>query len=98
MKKQTLDYLESHQSKTPSKWREEAEWRRINHAWLRHSQHIAVKLLTYMKKENLTQSAMAERLNCTQQYISKILRGNENMSLEILTKLEEAMETQLIVE
>ena len=51
-----------------------------------------------MKKENLTQSAMAERLNCTQQYISKILRGNENMSLEILTKLEEAMETQLIIE
>ena len=25
-----LDYLESHQSETPSRWREEAEWRR-NH-------------------------------------------------------------------
>ncbi|MBO4654479.1 MAG: helix-turn-helix transcriptional regulator [Bacteroidales bacterium] len=94
----TLDYLEAHQSKTPSKWREEAEWRRINHAWLRHSQHIAVKLLTYMKEEKLTQNAMAERLNCTQQYISKILRGNENMSLEFLTRLEEAMEIQLIIE
>ena len=23
-----LDYLESHQSETPSRWREEAEWRR----------------------------------------------------------------------
>lgn len=98
MKKHTLDYLEAHQSKTASKWRDEAEWRRINHTWLRHSQHIAVKLLSYMKKENLTQSAMAERLNCTQQYISKILRGNENMSLEFLTRLEEAMEIQLIIE
>lgn len=37
MKQKTLDYLESHQSETPSKWREEANWRRENQAWLRHS-------------------------------------------------------------
>ena len=97
MKQKTLDYLESHQSETPSKWREEAEWRRKNKAWLRHSQHIAVIVLSYMKRENITQSAMAERLNCTQQYVSKILRGTENMSLETITKLEIAIGKQLIV-
>lgn len=93
-----LDYLESHQSKTHSKWRDEANWRRENKAWLRHSQRIAVKLLSFMKRENLTQNAMAERMNCTQQYVSKILRGNENLTLETLSKLEEAMQTQLIVD
>ena len=30
MKKKTLEFLEAHQSETPSTWREEAEWRRDN--------------------------------------------------------------------
>ena len=97
MKQKTLDYLEQHQSKTPSKWREEAEWRRKNKAWLRHSQRIAIAVLSYMKNENLTQTAMAERLNCTQQYVSKILHGSENLSLETITKLEIVTGKQFIV-
>lgn len=93
----TSELLESHPSETPSKWRGEAEWRRENNAWLRHSQHIAVKILGYMKRESLTQSAMAERLDCTQQYVSKLLKCTENLSLETLTKLELAMGEKLIV-
>ncbi len=97
MRQKTQEYLESHQSETPSKWREEAEWRRANSAWLRHSQHIAVRVLCYMKRESLTQSAMAERIDCTQQYVSKLLKGTENLSLETLTKLELVMGEKLIV-
>ncbi len=52
----------------------------------------------YMKQEQLTQSAMAERLGCTQQFVSKILKGTENLSLETLTKLEQAMGIQLIAD
>ena len=89
MKQKTLEFLESHQSETPSHWKE-AEWRRENKDWLRYSKRIAVMLLSYMKREHLTQSAMAERLDCTQQYVSKILKGTENLSLETLAKLEHA--------
>lgn len=96
MKKRTLEYLEAHQSETPSLWREEAEWRRDNWSWLRHSQKIAVKVLLLMKQECLTQKALAERMNCTQQYVSKILKGKENMSLDTLTKLEDALGICLI--
>lgn len=96
MKQKTLDFLEAHQSSTPSKWREEAEWRRANASWLRHSQMIAVKVLLRMKQEHLTQKSLAERMNCTQQYVSKILKGNENMSLETLTKLEDALGIRII--
>ncbi len=96
MKKKTLDYLEAHQSPTPSTWREEAEWRRDNWSWLQHSQKIAVKVLLRMKQEGLTQKALAERMNCTQQYISKILKGKENMSLDTLSKLEDALGISLI--
>ena len=98
MKQKTLDYLESHQSETPTAWHNEANWRRENKVWLRHSQRIAVKMLSFMKRENLTQNAMAERLDCTQQYFSKILRGTENLTLETLSKLENAMGTQLLVD
>ncbi len=96
MKKKTLEFLEAHQSKTLSTWREEAEWRRDNWSWLRHSQKIAVKVLSQMKQEGLTQKALAERMDCTQQYVSKILKGKENMSLDTLSKLEDALGINLI--
>jgi len=96
MKKETLDFLEAHQSETPSKWREEAEWRRENSSWLRHSQQIAVKVLLKMKELHLTQAALAERMNCTQQYVSKILKGKENLSLDTMTRLEEALQINLV--
>ena len=96
MKKKTQEFLEAHKSETPSKWHEEAEWRRDNWSWLRHSQKIAVKVLLQMKQEGLTQKALAERMNCTQQYVSKILKGKENMSLDTLSKLEDALGISLI--
>ena len=96
MKKTTQEFLEAHQSSMPSKWHEEAKWRRDNWSWLRHSQKIAVKVLLQMKQEGLTQKALAERMNCTQQYVSKILKGKENMSLDTLSKLEDALGISLI--
>ena len=98
MKQKTLEFLETHQSEMPSKWREEAEWRRDNWSWLRHSQRIAVRVLLKMKQEGLTQKALAERMNCTQQYVSKILKGTENMSLDTLTKLEDALGIRLVLD
>ena len=49
-----------------------------------------------MKQEGLTQKALAERMDCTQQYVSKILKGKENMSLDTLSKLEDALGINLI--
>ena len=96
MRQKTLDFLEAHQSETPSKWREEAEWRRENATWLRHSQQIAVKVLLKMKELHMTQKALAERMDCTQQYVSKILKGKENLSLDTMTRLEDALEISLV--
>ena len=98
MNKKAIEFLEAHQSETSSKWREEAEWRRGNWSWLRHSQRIAVKVLLQMRTQGLTQKALAERMNCTQQYVSKILKGQENMSLDTLTRLEEALGISLILD
>ena len=55
-----------------------------------------MKVLLQMKQEGLTQKALAERMDCTQQYVSKILKGKENMSLDTLSKLEDALGINLI--
>lgn len=98
MKQKTLDFLTNHQSECPSSWREEAQWRRDNWSWLHHSQKIAVRVLLRMKQLGLTQKVLAERMNCTQQYISKILKGKENMSLDTLSKLESSLGITFILD
>ena len=35
-------------------------------------------------------------MNCAQQYVSKILKGRENMPLDTLSKLEDALGINLI--
>ena len=56
--------------------------------------------LTKYQKEaiQLTQKQLAEKMNCSPQYISKVLRGRENLSLETLTKIENALEISIIKE
>ena len=88
--------LREHAPDHPSKWREKAEWRQKNKSWLRYTQHIAIKMLEKMNELDLTQKALAERMNCSQQYVSKVLRGQENLSLETICKIEDALEIELL--
>ncbi len=84
------------QSSTPSKWREKAQWRMENKGWLHYSQHIAMQMLDKMEELGLTQKSVAERMGCSQQYVSKVLKGTENLSIETISKIEEALELQIL--
>lgn len=86
--KTVIDKLKEHASTTPSKWREEAEYRRANRTWLRYSQHIALLMLNKMDALGINRKQLAEKMNCSPQYISKVLKGQENLSLETLSKIE----------
>lgn len=88
--------LREHASPTPSKWREEAEYRRANRAWLRYSQYIALMMLNKMDELGIKQKQLAEMMDCSQQYISRILKGRENLSLETLYKIEKALGISII--
>lgn len=88
--------LKKHQSATPSRWKEEAEFRTANKEWLRYSQQIAMMMLDKMEELHLTQKSLAERMGCSQQYVSKILKGKENLSIETLTKIENALQLSLL--
>ena len=88
--------LEQHQPETPSKWREKAEFRRANTSWLRYSQHVAMMMLDKMEEIGLNQRGLAERMGCSQQYVSKILKGRENLSIETICKIEDARQLELL--
>lgn len=84
-----VERLKPYQAPTPSRWREEAEWRRANRAWLRRSQAVAMKMLDKMEEMKWTQAQVADKLGCSQQYVSRIVKGNENLTLEMLSKIED---------
>lgn len=91
-----IEKLKEHASSTPSKWKEEAEFRLANKSWLRYSQKIALLMLDKMEQMGITQKQLAERMNCSQQYVSRILKGKENLSLETLSKIENALGLQIL--
>ena len=91
-----ISKLKEHQATTPSQWREHAEWRIVNKPWLRYSQQIAMKMLDRMEELNLSQKELAEKMGCSQQYISKVLKGKENLSISTLYKIEEALQLVLL--
>lgn len=53
-------------------------------------------MLSKMEELELTQKALAQRMGCSQQYLSKILKGQENLSLETICKIEGALSLQLL--
>lgn len=94
-REETMAKLNEHRSETPSKWRENSEWRLANKSWLRYSQRIAMMMLDKMEELGLTQKALAERMDCSQQYISRVLKGTENLSIETISKIETALELKI---
>ena len=91
-----IAFLKTHQSSSNSKWREEAQWRKDNEYWLKYAQIITLAVHKSMDENNLTQVQLAERMGCTQQYVSNLLKGNTNMTIETIARLEIALDIDLI--
>lgn len=95
-KEEIISRLKEHESSTPSRWRENAEWRMANKSWLRYSQRIAMMMLDRMEELGLTQKSLAAKMGCSQQYISRVLKGTENLSIETISKIESALELEIL--
>ena len=91
-----IEFLEAHQSPTPSRWREDAQWRRDNEYWLKYARYITLQVLRAMEEQSITQVELAKRMGCTQQYVSNLLKGSSNMTLETIARLENALSIDLI--
>jgi ribosome-binding protein aMBF1 (putative translation factor) len=85
-------------SDQPSDWKTKAKYRRENREWLKKSAAIAVRILDALKTQNLSQKDLAKRMNISPQQISKIVKGQENLTLETISNLEIALGIQIIDE
>ena len=92
-----LEKLKQISEPAPSDWREQARWRKENRAWLRKSGRIAVAVLAAIDAiPGMSQKVLAEKMGVSPQYISKLVKGNENFSLQTICKLETALGVSLI--
>lgn len=73
-----------------------------NKEWLDRSANIAIKILSTLRhnrKENRfpnTQKDLAEIMNITPQQVNKMVKGTENLTLETISRVEKALDVQLI--
>ena len=49
-----------------------------------------------MDDQSITQVELAKRMGCTQQYVSNLLKGSSNMTLETIARLENALSIDLV--
>ena len=79
-----------------SGFEKKALWRKANKNWLDKSALIAIKILRAITDQKSSQKELADKMGVSAQYINKIVKGSENLSLETISKLEVALGIQLI--
>jgi len=84
------------QSIKDSNWLESAKWRQQNEAWLDVSFAIALKILRTLREKNMKQKDLADLLGLSPQYINKIVKGSENLTIETISRIEQVLQIKLI--
>ena len=80
-----------------SNWAKDTEFRIKNKKWLKYSSNIARRILAVIEdNEELNQVKLAEILKVSPQQISKIIKGKENLTLDSIAKISDALGTELI--
>ncbi len=75
---------------------EASKWRMENRNWLRKSFEISLNVLEAIKNKGWNQKQLAEAMGVSQQQVSKIVKGKENLTLQTIAALEVILETELI--
>lgn len=79
-----------------SETRERAQWLRKNRNWLRMSKEVAMCIQYFLRTNKLTQKELAEKMNVSAAYIGKVLKGEENLTLETICKIQEAIGYKIV--
>jgi len=97
MNKQLINKLSSIAIEDKS-WKDVAQKEAENSEWLSISALIALRVLNALHQGRgiKSQKELAEKLQVSPQYVSKIVKGRENLSLETIVKLEKALNIRLI--
>lgn len=66
-----------------------SQQRTKNREWMRMSQNIALGIHRHLRMTNTTQKEFAALMGVTPAYIGKLLKGQENLTLETIWKIQE---------
>lgn len=97
MESKALKFLEQHEGETPSRFIEEATWRKENASWLRWSRQLAVTIIGYMQDHGMKRADLAAKLGVSPQYVSKLLSGTENLSFRSIANIEDCLGISCLV-
>lgn len=67
-----------------------------NRDWLRMSRMIALAIRYHLRKLEITQKAFANMLGVSPAYVGKLLKGNENLTLETICRVQTVIGEELI--
>ena len=74
----------------------EAAFRKENKEWLRKSAKIALAVRRALRLQGMSQQDLAAKMGLSPQYVGRILKGQENLTLETISKLEAAIDMPLV--
>ena len=94
--KRTIGILKANSYGEPGAWKLKAQKELETWDWKQYSYMIAIKSRRQMARNGITQKQLAERMGCTQQYVSLLLKGNLNLTLETIARLEKALQFTLL--
>lgn len=83
-------------SMTTTSNEQEVSEQQITKDWKQLSQLIATIMTERMSELGMSQRKLGKIMDCTQQYISDILKGQRNMTLETICKIENALGIEII--
>lgn len=96
-KNNLIDKIKSVSIKNKSKWEEKIKFRLKNKKWLDYSAQIAMRIDAIIEgKIDFNQISLAETLKVSPQQISKILKGEQNLTLQTIGNLSDALGIELI--
>lgn len=79
------------------KWKERAIYRKQNSKWLDYSGKIALRLMAAMEEiPGMTQRELSKKVGVSPQQVSKIVKGQENLTLQTIAKFSEIVGVELI--
>jgi len=86
---QTMNNLSKIATKKRLNWADEFAAADDNIEWQVRSAIISTRVLLFLKRrDTMDRAALAEKMEVSVQYLSKLLKGKENMTLKTITKLE----------
>ena len=83
-------------------WLAKAKWRQENEDWLDVSFNIAIKVASTLSANKKTgtfpksQVELADAMECSAQYVNKLLKGQENLQIETICKVQRILGIKLI--